>query len=384
MLDVVVVGGGPVGMFLAALLLQHGMSVRILEQRSEPNTHSRAIGIHPPSLEALDCVGVASGLIAEGVRIRRGVAIGGGVELAGMSFDSVSRRYPFVLSVPQARTEAALERRVRELDGGALLRGATVTGMHDDGSSVAVDVLTAGGESRIHASLAVAADGVRSTVRQLLEAPARLKVYRDRYLMGDFADSTAFGPDAALFLEAAGIVESFPLPGGVRRWVARLPGAPAVAGADPEASTPGGLARIVLERTGVAVDAGTNSMLSSFGARTRMVERMVHGRVTLIGDAAHEISPIGGQGMNLGWLDAADLVPFILRRLARTGRERDFRSFEGHRLRAAATAARQAEINMALGRPLQRPWWTVRNRLIGCAAGVPAVNARVAARFTMH
>ncbi|KQR63368.1 FAD-binding monooxygenase [Arthrobacter sp. Leaf337] len=384
MIDVVVVGGGPVGMFLAALLLQHGVSVRILEQRAEPNAHSRAIGIQPPSLEALDCIGVASGLVAEGVRIRRGVAIGGGVEVAGMSFDSVSRRYPFVLSVPQARTEAALERRVRELDCGALLRGATVTRIHDDGTSVAVDVLTAGGESRIHASLAVAADGVRSTVRQLLDAPARLKVYGDRYLMGDFADNTAFGPDAALFLETAGIVESFPLPGGVRRWVARLPGALVAAGAIPGAPTPGSLARIVQERTGIAVDAGTNSMLSSFGARTRLVERMVHGRITVIGDAAHEISPIGGQGMNLGWLDAAELVPVILRRLARTGLERDLRSFEGHRLRAAAKAARQAEINMALGRPLAHPWWTVRNRLIGSAAGVPAVNSRVAARFTMH
>lgn len=378
MIDVVVVGGGPVGMFLAALLLQHGVSVRILEQRAEPNAHSRAIGIHPPSLEALDCIGVASDLVAEGVRIRRGVAIGGGVEVAGMSFDAVSRRYPFVLSVPQARTEAALERRVGELDGGALLRGATVTGIHDDGSSVAVDVLTDGGESRIHASLAVAADGVRSTVRQLLDAPARLKVYPDRYLMGDFADNTAFGPDAALFLEATGIVESFPLPGGVRRWVARLPGAL------PEVPTAASLARIVLARTGIAVDAATNSMLSSFGARTRMVERMVHGRITVIGDAAHEISPIGGQGMNLGWLDAAELVPVILRQLARTVRERELRSVEGHRLRAAATAARQAEFNMALGRPLAHPWWTVRNRLIGCAAGVPAINSRVAARFTMH
>jgi 2-polyprenyl-6-methoxyphenol hydroxylase-like FAD-dependent oxidoreductase len=130
-IDVVVVGGGPVGLYLAALLLQHGVSVRILERRAGPNTHSRAIGIHPPSLEALDGIGVASGLVSEGVQIRRGVAIGGGVEVAGMSFHTVSSRYPFVLSVPQARTEAALERRVRELDGGSLLRGATVTGLHD-------------------------------------------------------------------------------------------------------------------------------------------------------------------------------------------------------------------------------------------------------------
>ena len=266
MIDVVVVGGGPVGLYLAAVLLQQGVSVRILERRAEPNTHSRAIGIHPPSLDALDGIGVASGLVSEGVQIRRGVAIAGGVEVGGMSFQTVSRRYPFVLSVPQVRTEAVLERRVRELDGGSLLRGATVTGLHDDGTGVALDVVTSEGESRIHASLAVAADGVRSTVRQLLAIPARLKTYPDSYLMGDFADSTAFGADAALFLEAPGIVESFPLPGGVRRWVARMPGA----GAD--AATAQSLSGIVRERTGVAVDAGTNSMLSSFGVRSRLRE----------------------------------------------------------------------------------------------------------------
>ena len=379
MLDVVVVGGGPVGLFMAALLLQRGVSVRVLEQRPEPNPHSRAIGIHPPSLVALDGIGVAPALIAEGVQIRRGLAIGGGAEVAAMSFDAVSGRYPFVLSLPQARTEAVLERRVKELDSGALQRGVTVTGLHDDGGTVAVDVVTAGGgEARTCAALAVAADGVHSTVRQLLGVPATLREHPDAYLMGDFADSTAFGADAALFLERPGIVESFPLPGGVRRWVARLP----AAGTEPTSAA--FLAHVVRERTGIAVDAASNSMLSSFGVRSRLAKRMIRGRTALIGDAAHEISPIGGQGMNLGWLDAAALAPLILSRLALRDTERNLGCFESRRLQAAARASRQAVINMALGRPLPAPLWHVRNRLIGFAGGTPAINSRVAARFTMH
>jgi 2-polyprenyl-6-methoxyphenol hydroxylase-like FAD-dependent oxidoreductase len=376
-IDVVVVGGGPVGLFLAAVLLQRGVTVRVLERNAEPNRHSRAIGIPPPALLALDSIGVASSLVSEGVQIRRGVAIAGGAEVAGMSFSTVSDRYPFVLSLPQACTEAILERRVRELDSAALLRGAAVTALHDDGGKVAVDVATGGRESRIHASFAVAADGVRSTVRQLLGIPVRLKEYPDTYLMGDFADSTAFGPDAALFLERAGIVESFPLPGGVRRWVARMPAVPE----EPSAVV---LAGIVRERTGMDIEAGTNSMLSSFGVRSRLAQRIVLGRVALIGDAAHEISPIGGQGMNLGWLDAAALAPLILGALGRLPSAGGLGEFQRERLRAAAKAARQAEINMALGRPLPAPLWRARNRAIGWTAAVPAISSRVASRFTMH
>jgi 2-polyprenyl-6-methoxyphenol hydroxylase-like FAD-dependent oxidoreductase len=401
--DVVIVGGGPVGLYLAALLLQHGVNVRVLEQRAARNPHSRAIGIHPPSLAALDRIGVSSRLTAEGVKIRRGVAVGGGVEVAEMCFDTVSLRYPFVLSVPQAHTEGALEERVRELDGGSLCRSATVTGLHDDGGGVTLDVVTPGGETRISASLAIAADGVRSTVRDLLRMPTRLREYPDTYLMGDFADSTRFGPDAALFLERQGIVESFPLPGGIRRWVVRLPGRVPAASQDalpgwPPALAPradGGVARddmmsaaalaqMVRERTGIEVDAGTNSMMSSFGARSRTVDRMIRGRTAVIGDAAHEISPIGGQGMNLGLLDAADLAPIVLASLAGSPVAHALRRFERERRRAAARAARQAEINMALGRPLPPAAWAARNRLIGRVAAVPAVSSRVAARFTMH
>lgn len=375
--DVLIIGGGPVGLFMAALLLQHGVAVRVLEQRTTPDPHSRAIGIHPPALAALEQVGVARALIAGGVRIRRGVAVARGRTLAEMSFAGVSENYPYVLALPQVRTEAVLEQRVRELDPEALLRGVRLRGLHDDGGRVTVEAASAGGPHRYAARLVIAADGVRSGVRALKGIPLRAKDYPDSYLMGDFADSTDFGPDAALFLEGEGIVESFPLPGRLRRWVVRLD----VAQPDADARW---LAHRVLERTGIGVDPGTNSMLSSFGVRSRVARRMVAGRTVLIGDAAHEVSPIGGQGMNLGWLDAAALVPAALAGLQGENVAGPLRAFERTRLRSAAKAVRQAEINMALGRPLPAGVLTVRNRAISAAAGVPAVNSLVARRFTMH
>ncbi|MEO5780470.1 MULTISPECIES: NAD(P)/FAD-dependent oxidoreductase [Arthrobacter] len=382
MADVLIVGGGPVGLFMAVLLLQQGVDVCVLEQRDAREEHSRAIGIHPPALAALHQAGVAGLMVAEGVQIRRGIAIDAGRTLAEMSFAGVSERFPFVLSLPQARTEAVLELHVRELDAGAVHRGVRLTRLSDVGGRVTIEAASPDGTLRFTAPLVIAADGVRSTVRALQGTAVRARDYPDSYLMGDFADGTSFGPDAALFLARQGIVESFPLPGQARRWVVRLgPGDRATAPADADA---GWLARCVRERTGMDIDPAGNSMLSSFGVRSRLARRMVAGRTVLIGDAAHEVSPIGGQGMNLGWLDAAALAPIVAEVLQGCDMASALRTFERRRLAAAARAARQAEINMALGRPLAAGLSQLRNRAIGAVASVPAVNSLVARRFTMN
>jgi 2-polyprenyl-6-methoxyphenol hydroxylase-like FAD-dependent oxidoreductase len=382
--DVLIIGGGPVGLYLAALLLQEGVSVRVLEQRQARNLHSRAIGIHPPALEALQKVHIASSAVREGVRIREGMAVSGGKTVGIMPFAPVSDVYPFVLALPQFKTEQLLEERVRQLDGGALVRGVRVREItDDDGSVTAVGECAHEGNSRTawRASLVVAADGARSPMRDLLGVRVCRKDYPDHYLMGDFRESGPHGDRAVLFLEPDGIVESFPLPGGVRRWVVRLGSPAGTAG-------PAKLAQLVLGRTGILPDAGTNTMMSAFSVRSTVARSMVAGRVFLLGDAAHEVSPIGGQGMNLGWLDAQALSPIILAALA--GGVRDpavdlqLKEFQARRLRAAAAAKRQSEINMMLGRPLPRPLLNLRNLGMSAAAATPAVNRWVARRFTMQ
>ncbi|MEE9096024.1 FAD-dependent oxidoreductase [Pseudarthrobacter phenanthrenivorans] len=384
--DVLIAGAGPVGLYLAAALLQEGVAVRVFEQRQARNRHTRAIGIHPPALRALAGVGVAGDMVREGVRIRAGMAVSRRRTVGTMAFDAVSAEYPFVLALPQFRTEQLLEDRVNALDPGAIVRGADVTSVKDDGGKVALGVAVGSGAwaGAAHGSvtatgaLLVAADGARSRLRAALGVPVVRRTYPDHYLMGDFDDGTDFGDNAVLFLEPEGIVESFPLPGGIRRWVVRL-GRPA-----PPAACPAGLARVVRSRTGYLPDADTNSMLSAFSVRSTVARRTVAGRCVLLGDAAHEISPIGGQGMNLGWLDARELLPLILAALAGKPTGRQLRDYEKSRHGAAVRARRQAEINMMLGRPLPAPLLRVRTEAIGAAAAIPAVNRWTARRFTMH
>ncbi len=386
--DVAVVGAGPVGLLLGILLQQRGLDVVILEQRRQRSAHSRAIGIHPPALAVLADAGVAEELVASGVRIRDGVARRRGRDIAVLDFGCVPGPHPYVLAVPQVMTERILEQQLHAL-GGRVHYGRTAQRIDDGGGRVTLEVSTCSGTTgnadssthrgreTVYARLAVAADGARSAIRALLQVPVASRRYPDTYLMGDFADTTADGAAAVLYLEPDGIVESFPLPGGLRRWVVRT------RALDPQPQ-PGRLADLISGRTGRTVDVATNSMLSSFAVRSRRVRRMVHGRVALIGDAAHEISPIGGQGMNLGWLDAAALAPIIEAALHGQDTGEQLRLFDRSRRAAAATAGWQAHLNMALGRPLPPAVLDARNSLLLPALALPGAAALVARRFTMH
>lgn len=383
--DVAVVGGGPVGVFLAVLLAQAGISVQVLEQRLARSGHSRAIGIHPPALEALAVAGVAGPMSREGVQIRRGEARSSGRPVAAADFAAVSTRFPYVLTLPQLRTEAMLEARLRELDPAALVRGAQVTGLHDDGGRVLLHGTLAGGSGgadgaadfAASARIVVAADGARSGLRRLRGINSRIRTLPDTYLMGDFADDTGDGPLAVLYLEPGGIVESFPLPGGIRRWVAHTDTLLAGAAAED-------LSRLVADRTGVRPDPRTATMLSAFSVRTALARQLVHGRMVLIGDAAHEVSPIGGQGMNLGWLDAAALAPIITASLCGDDVGARLAAYSRTRRRAAVVASLQAQLNMALGRPLPAPLLAARNAGLARLFRRPAAGNLVARRFTMQ
>ncbi|KFF60198.1 hypothetical protein JF66_05995 [Cryobacterium sp. MLB-32] len=373
MRDVLIVGGGPVGTMLACLLAVEGLDVEVLEQRTEPSMRSRAIGIHPPLLAVLEQIGVAEDLVGRATHVEEGTVHCDGRMLGRMSFSALPTRYPFVAMLPQYETESLLRARFAHLRPGGLRGGVTVTDVRDRTDHA--EVVTDAGEI-LQARYVVAADGARSRVRESAGMPWTDVGGRQTYLMCDYADTGMHGDTAVLYFERGGVVESFPLPDGTRRWVAITDFLA------PHASS-GELADIIRHRTGAAVGE-PRGVASAFEVQQRRAHGLVRGRVALVGDAGHQISPIGGQGMNLGWLDAAELAPALARAVADADAAASaLAAYSRRRMRAARMAMRQAGFNMSMGRPVRGVRLVARNALVRTLA-VPPTNALVARAFTMR
>lgn len=372
-LDVIISGGGPVGLLLGIFLSQKGVSNLILEKNTGINSHSRSIGIHPPSLHTLQRVGLDEAFTEAGCKIPRGHAMADSCTIIGtLSFDQLPQPYQFVLTMPQNRTEEILEAAAGAEGLTTLIKGDAITDFKDSGDYIEV---TADNGKSYYAQFLAGCDGKNSTIRKLAGIEFPGEPYPYSYVMGDFADETDFGDDTVVFTGTDGLVESFPLPGGMRRWV--LETGNGFADYDAE-----DLLQLLNRRTGIQPSLTSNTMLSNFGTERFLADTFHQGRVILAGDAAHVVSPIGGQGMNLGWLDAADLAD-KLEAILKYNEPADklLQQYARHRRKCAKEAIRRSEFNMMLGHKSR--FAGLRNFMLKAMLKTP-VKRILARRFTMY
>jgi 2-polyprenyl-6-methoxyphenol hydroxylase-like FAD-dependent oxidoreductase len=400
--DYLIIGAGATGLMLALMLQKRGFSVIVAEQRLAPVAHSRSIGIHPPSLEILEELGLLHQFIDKGVSVRSGLCVVGGREsvtlpmCSGVGTDRI-------LVLPQQITEQLLESALQE---GTIVRGLRYTNHNEIASHVSVEFSelnhhqTENSRFKIECRYLIAADGMYSKVRDNADISLKRNQYPWPYAMGDFPDATGFGDQAVIFLSKQGLTESFPMPGGLRRWVINLaPDDPILDDNSPDGvwhgyreTSIGGnrksaagrsvmvedLTERIFQRTGHQLQPADRTMFSVFSIYRGVADRLWKGRVILVGDAAHVISPIGGQGMNMAWLSARNLVDLVERY---GSGEPAFSAYSRSARRRYRKFANRAEFNTRVGRPGHPEWFL---NLAVRTLSSTVVRGFTARRFTMR
>ncbi|MGH8124224.1 MAG: FAD-dependent monooxygenase [Rhodanobacteraceae bacterium] len=300
--DVLIVGAGPVGLFLANECARRGLRWRLVETHASQSEHSKALAIFSRTLEIFDMAGLAGPFLELANRVNSIRLTTRDRTLARMPFAPDNSVYPFVAMVPQDVTERLLVDALGR-NGGAVEYRTSFVGavQHDDRVDVTLE--RNGERETTSAGFVVGCDGAHSAVRRLLGLPFEGGEYKARFMLADIETNDAF-PAAEMQLcpNSDGPLAIFPMSATRRRIVAMID--------DPEGGSPSleSVRQLLAERAPPGIEARALNWSSYFHIHHRRVSRLRERRMFVAGDAAHIHSPFGGQGMNTGLQDAWNLV----------------------------------------------------------------------------
>jgi 2-polyprenyl-6-methoxyphenol hydroxylase-like FAD-dependent oxidoreductase len=301
--EVLVAGAGPVGLATALALARRGVAVLVLEKREALSAASRASTFHPPTLEALDDLGVLEPLLPGGEIVPR---------LAWMRVDGPARaaldlgllagetRFPIRWHREQREVTPAL---AAALPSGSLRFGAEVVGVAQGDDRVAVHLADG---TRLAARYLLGCDGAAGAVRAAAGIAAESQPYGHRVLRLMTAlpleREIPFLGGASYLFDAGGSCSLLRMP-GVWRIILRIPPEMPDAAALSEDHARANLRRFLPALADLPI-AGRDV----YGVSRSMARAYRAGRVLLAGDAAHLTNTRGGMNMNAGIHDGMTLA----------------------------------------------------------------------------
>ncbi len=304
--DVLIVGGGPTGLMLALELAMQDISFRIVDATAVRSDKSRAVVIHPRSLELLNRHGLADQLIKHGrlnsaIRLFSQKAFVLEVELKDASQEDSA--YPEPLMISQADTEEILDETLFKYNGKKVERPVTVSNIEQD--EICVSALLSrpdGDEERVRCKYVAGCDGAHSIVRRSAGLTFDGAAYATDFILADVKAKWEIRTCLHGFLGNAGFLVVVPLKNGYSRLICTR--GPQSKDVDPTLKD---FEEIVANLVPGDSELSDPIWMTQFHIHHRIASNYRSGRMFVAGDAAHIHSPAGGQGMNTGIQDAVNL-----------------------------------------------------------------------------
>jgi 2-octaprenyl-6-methoxyphenol hydroxylase len=310
--DVIILGGGLVGQTLALALDAYGLMSAIVDPM-DPATalaagfDGRASAIASASWKMLDVIGVANALKPLGCPIHR-IEVRDGLQKGALDFTTAAEDEPLGTMVENRVLRSALRDAVLKAKGVTLHVPDKAAEVVRDASGVRV---TLEGGQTLSASLLVAAEGRNSPTR----AAAGIKIANWKYdhsaIISAFDHSVDHGGVAHEIFYPAGPFALLPLKPGTRSalvWTVKAADAQGILALSERAF----LAEISKRTGGLLGDISMAAPRSTYPLGFHHAAHITAERLALVGDAAHGIHPIAGQGLNLGFRDVAALVEVLV------------------------------------------------------------------------
>ncbi len=306
-LPIGIVGAGPIGLTAALGLVHHGQPVVLFEEDDRLSLETKAGTVLTRTIEVLNRFGALAPVLRSAVRIdeigdidRQTNRPSGSVVTGALIEDT---RFPFVINIPQNDLEPALVETLERVAPGAIRLDHRVTGFEQREDHVEVRVEHGGEERTERVRYLLACDGGRSQIREEMGVVVEGHTLAERYMLVDLkVDLDVANPRDYPYLAYFGDPREWMIV--VRqphcwRFLYPLPeGEP-----EPTPEELGAKARRFIGDVDEIEVLGRNV----YPVHHRVADRWREGRVFLMGDAAHLITPMWALGLNTGILDASNL-----------------------------------------------------------------------------
>lgn len=307
--DVIISGGGPVGLCVARLLAEGGIPVTVIEAEPEIIRDLRASTFHPPTLDMLDPLGITATMLERGIlcphwQIR--LHPSGDRAVFDLSVLEKDTGHPYRLQCEQWKLAEALLAQLQKMPNAQVRFSTRVLDARDEGDAVAVDIEGEGGRETLRARYVVGCDGARSTIRHSMGLSFEGLTYPETTLLATtlfpFEDYLEGISNVSYCWKENGNFSLLKVPD---RWRVSI---------YPDENIP-----IEDQMTPEALNASLQVIVPRpvpyeiseqrpYRVHMRMVDTYRRGRMMLAGDAAHLNTPAGGMGLNGGIHDAFELA----------------------------------------------------------------------------